>query len=556
MEIKELIERCKQGNEAALGELYKVYSRKMRGICRRYIKDEDTINDVLHDAFIVIFTSLDKLRDESKAESWMMSITRNVASKYKEHQKAFSAISIEDTNEFELLPITENESDIKGVPLAEVIKLIDKLPEGYRQVFRLSVFKGMTHKEIAAMLDIEPHSSSSQLARAKKMLRKKMQQYWAVLLLFIIPFVCFFLRYAIMEDKSVVAKQKHRKALKKSQTEQIIHEPINVHHSSRHRIIATDSVHSVVAQTIDSVMLDTLSNVLVQETNVSDTIVKDSIQTIHNVELQHNEIADLSLQVKRKANSTKWSFEFAYAGGYAEQNINRPYGFTETPMISPTGESPSPVTFENWSDYAAYLSEIPDDHTLHARSIIMNIALNNANQPELDKIIRVSHHYMPTIWSIAVKYRFNNHIGLESGVNYSHLKSDFEMGSEGNIIREQQSIHYLGIPVKSAYNIYNKKTWTIYGSLGLTMEIPVYSSLDTNYYLHGKFESSDNTSIHAPWLWSIGAGLGLQYNLTNYIGIFTESNVNYYIPSSSSIETYRTEHPFMFSIPIGIRFTW
>ena len=65
--------------------------------------------------------------------------------------------------------------------------MIDKLPEGYGQVFRLSVLEGMTHKEIAALLDIEPHSSSSQLSRAKKMLRKMMHQYWALLLLLFIP---------------------------------------------------------------------------------------------------------------------------------------------------------------------------------------------------------------------------------------------------------------------------------------------------------------------------------------------------------------------------------
>ena len=77
---------------------------------------------------------------------------------------------------------------MRGMPLSEVVRLIDRLPEGYGQVFRLSVFEGLTHKEIANMLGIEPHSSSSQLARAKKMLRKMIQQYWvAGLLLLLVP---------------------------------------------------------------------------------------------------------------------------------------------------------------------------------------------------------------------------------------------------------------------------------------------------------------------------------------------------------------------------------
>ena len=52
MEITRLIERCRQGDEDALGELYKAYAQQMRGVCRRYISDEQTVDDVLHDAFV------------------------------------------------------------------------------------------------------------------------------------------------------------------------------------------------------------------------------------------------------------------------------------------------------------------------------------------------------------------------------------------------------------------------------------------------------------------------------------------------------------------------
>ncbi len=118
-----------------------------------------------------------------------MGITRNVALKYNNQQPT---LSLEETSEAELQTVEDEEKEIRGVPWAEVVKLIDNLPRGYGQVFRLSVFEGMTHKEIAAILGIEPHSSSSQLARAKKMMRKMMRQYWAVLML-ITCFLMFFL---------------------------------------------------------------------------------------------------------------------------------------------------------------------------------------------------------------------------------------------------------------------------------------------------------------------------------------------------------------------------
>ena len=93
MEITRLIERCRQGDADALGELYKAYAQRMRGVCRRYISDEQTVEDVLHDAFVIIFTSFDRLRDVRRAEQWMMAITRNVASKCKDHLEALPTVS-------------------------------------------------------------------------------------------------------------------------------------------------------------------------------------------------------------------------------------------------------------------------------------------------------------------------------------------------------------------------------------------------------------------------------------------------------------------------------
>ena len=563
MEVTRLIERCRQGDADALGDLYKAYAPKMRGVCRRYVSDEQTISDVLHDSFLIIFTSFDKLRDDRKAEAWMMSITRNMASKYKDHLAKMTFVSQEEA---EHLQTTEGESEVRGVPLEDVMQLVDRLPEGYGQVFRLSVFEGMSHREIADLLGIEPHSSSSQLARAKKMLRKMMQQYWvAALLLLLVPITFYLFRKgdtAVKDEKPVVAKQKDttNESQKESQKEQP-QEPVIVHLPYRTTFITTDTLQSVIAQAVDSVTSDTLLNIIAQEQMVTDTIAADTTKDIRREETPHFGIADLFPQKPTIGihRLKKWSVDLAYVGGFGEQNYNRPYGFTETPMIAPTDEPPSPVTFENWSDYAAFLAEMPDDGSSHRRSVIMNIALNNAGDAAgtgTDKIVRKSHHYMPVNFSLALKYRLNSRFALETGLSYSRLKSEFEMGSNGNTINEQQTIHYLGIPLKGTYNIFSRQVWSLYGSLGVTTEIPLYSPLNTSYYLHGLLEATDKTSIRAPWQWSLGTGLGLQYNVTPSIGLFAEPSLQYYIPTKSDIETYRTEHPFNFSLPIGIRFTW
>ena len=567
MEITRLIERCRQGDEDALGELYKAYAQQMRGVCRRYISDEQTVDDVLHDAFVIIFTSFDRLRDSNKAEAWMTAITRNVASKCKDHLEALPTVSLDETSEAGLIVTEDEERDVRGVPLSEVVRMIDRLPEGYGQVFRLSVFEGMSHKEIADMLGIEPHSSSSQLARAKKMLRKMMQQYWvAVLLLLLVP-VTFYLFWEgdtkVKEGKPVVTKQKDTP--KESQTELLQRPAIVDLPVHRTTIIAPDNLQSTIALGVDSITVDTLSNFMAQEQIFSDTTATDTTKTIRKVEIPQYDIADLFPEKPTVSTNSekKWSLELAYAGQFDEQNrYNQPFSYK--PYIDPNvqhspGEGPTyiiPSSIDNWTDYAVYLANNPDVVSAQTRSAIMRIALSNANRPGEDKILRSSHHQMPVTWSLALKYRLNHRFGLESGFSYSRLNSDFEMGADGNTIREQQTIHYLGIPIKGIYNMYGGNRWGIYGSFGLTTEIPVQSTLHSDFYVNGQYEASDKTTIRAPWQLSTTFGLGLQIHLTPHVGFFVEPSLQYYIPMKTDIETYRTEHPFTFSLPLGIRLTW
>jgi RNA polymerase sigma-70 factor (ECF subfamily) len=240
----------------------------------------------------------------------------------------------------------------------------------------------------------------------------------------------------------------------------------------------------------------------------------------------------------------------------SEQNANRPFILTEKEMTDIISEVPPIRSFDKWSDYAEALQSGTLDIDYKTYQILLKIAQNNAARPDADKIERKTHHYMPINFSLALKYKLNNRFGIETGLSYSRLKSESEIGTGGNSIREQQTIHYLGIPLKGTYNIYDVRRWNLYGSLGAKLEIPVYAPFSTSYFVNGMKELEEKTTLHAPLQWSIGTGIGLQYNLTPNIGFFAEPSLQYYIPTGSDIETYRTEHPFMFSLPLGIRITW
>ena len=77
----------------------------------------------------------------------------------------------------ELADDIEDEEDFERIPQSVLMQFIRELPDGYRAVFNLYVFEEKSHKEIAEILGITEHTSSSQFFRAKKWLMNKISDY-------------------------------------------------------------------------------------------------------------------------------------------------------------------------------------------------------------------------------------------------------------------------------------------------------------------------------------------------------------------------------------------
>ena len=557
----QLIERGRQGDEAALGSLYRAYHRQMTGICQRIVDNRQVAEELAHDAFLLAFAKMDQLHNPQCFEAWLISITTNVARRYMQRHHDPSMLSLSTLSEEEL-PQEPIPSDDKPLPtMAELMAAVDALPHGYGQVFKLAVIQEMSHKEIAEILGIAAHSSSSQLSRAKKMLQKSLAQYWLLWLLpLVLPLAIYLYKTGrtIEAPGPVITKQEHTTLETKHDDEGT---PTIGQGTPAIPIVATQqiAIAPVKDVPVDSLApADTLHHTDEEKESTDTTTILHNNKPLPDLRPDKDiNIADLfpekSTEIKDRQ---KWSVDLAYTGSMGEQDANRPFIFTEKEMTDITSEVPLIRSFDKWSDYAEALQSGTLDIDYKTYQILLKIAQNNAARPDADKIERTTHHYMPVTFSLALKYKLNSRFGLETGLSYSSLKSEFEIGTDGNAIREQQAIHYLGIPLKGTYNIYDIRRWNLYGSLGAKLEIPVYAPFSTSYYVNGMKELEEKSILHAPLQWSVGTGLGLQYNLTPNIGFFAEPSLQYYIPTGSNIETYRTEHPFTFSLPIGIRITW
>lgn len=174
---KQLIEGCKRGDRKAQKELYEMYSRKMMGVCLRYIGDRETARDLLQDGFIKVFTSIDSYSGNGSFEGWIRKIFVNCALEYLRKSDVLREsvgfdLSIDQIG-FDDLIISE-------ISASELLKLVQDLPNSLRAVFNLFAIEGYSHKEVAKMMDISESTSRSQYVRAKQLLQSRINELYGL----------------------------------------------------------------------------------------------------------------------------------------------------------------------------------------------------------------------------------------------------------------------------------------------------------------------------------------------------------------------------------------
>ena len=164
-----LIEKCLNRDPKAQEAMYKLYAPKMYGVCLRFAGNKMEAEDILQEGFIKIFTHLHEFRSEGPFEGWIRKTFINTAINYY-HKKSrqLAEIDIEQAS----YAMSVEEGIIDRMSVGELTELIQKLPEGYRIVFNLSIIEGFSHKEIGEMLSISENTSKSQLSRARASLQE------------------------------------------------------------------------------------------------------------------------------------------------------------------------------------------------------------------------------------------------------------------------------------------------------------------------------------------------------------------------------------------------
>ncbi len=165
-----------------------------------------------------------------------------------------------------------------------------------------------------------------------------------------------------------------------------------------------------------------------------------------------------------------------------------------------------------------------------------------------------SKHHQPVRFGASVRLPLNDRWGLETGLNYSYLSSDFTFGDERGGYDVRQRLHYVGVPLNVSCNLWRVGRFAVYASAGGAVDFCVSGRSETDTHAAGTTSpaSSERMRETRPQL-SVSATAGVEYKFTDALGVYVEPGVAYYFDNGSDVTTVYKDKPLNLNINLGLR---
>lgn len=524
MDTTSLYDRCLSGDREAMATLYMATYRRMISVVRRYVADDDRVRDIVHDGFIIVFTSLGKLREPSKLESWMAGVMRRLALKSEINARRYDMVGI-DGHEPVVLDCYDSPDPDLGWD--ELSGMIDRLPEGYRKVFRLSVLEGKSHKEIGKMLSIGVHSSSSQLSRAKVLLRRMVSDYRMNMLTMLLLAAAGAFWYVV--DRYGMRG---------------ICDPEFMRTAS---VMENHTDPGVIADTVER---DGDSR-------------KESLAVARvgkNVSRRHVCLAE-DVVTEREDNTGSGETDITKTGSEIPENAREEESGGRLPLVDDKfRDATVPEHMVYSSSEGGSWSVSIDYEGLFSRrngaegSYVIGNGLTNEPVMEVRESLR---HRIPFTVGVSVSRQLSPRWSVETGIRFSRLRSDSVADCMKWHREAVMKTTCIGIPLKVSYAFVRSHGLSVYGQAGICLDIPLRSEKTVMFSYPDKGISlSWKEGLGRRVQWSGEIGVGIQYELVPHVSIFAEPSLRYYFPGGLPDGTVWTDRRLIFTVPFGVRIRW
>ena len=164
-------------------------------------------------------------------------------------------------------------------------------------------------------------------------------------------------------------------------------------------------------------------------------------------------------------------------------------------------------------------------------------------------------HHLPIRIGLSVAYALTDRLSISSGLTYTRLASDIKDASRESKYIGEQRLHYVGIPVNVSYKVASFRWLGLYGTAGVLAEKCVSGTTDDGYVENNTMKYTNTHDISSkPLQMSVNAGVGIQFDFIDNVGIYAEPGLSYYFDDGSALQTIYKEKPLNFNLNVGVRF--
>lgn len=164
-------------------------------------------------------------------------------------------------------------------------------------------------------------------------------------------------------------------------------------------------------------------------------------------------------------------------------------------------------------------------------------------------------HHLPIRIGLSVAYALTDRLSISSGLTYTRLASDIKDASRESKYIGEQRLHYVGIPVNVSYKVVSSRWISLYGTAGVLAEKCVSGTTDEGYVENNTMKYTNTHDISSkPLQMSVNAGVGIQFDFIDNVGIYAEPGLSYYFDDGSALQTIYKEKPLNFNLNVGVRF--
>ena len=164
-------------------------------------------------------------------------------------------------------------------------------------------------------------------------------------------------------------------------------------------------------------------------------------------------------------------------------------------------------------------------------------------------------HHLPIRIGLSVAYALTDRLSISSGLTYTRLSSDIKDASRESKYIGEQRLHYVGIPVNVSYKVASFRWLGLYGTAGVLGEKCVSGTTDEGYVENNTMKYTNTHDISSkPLQMSVNAGVGIQFDFVDNVGIYAEPGLSYYFDDGSALQTIYKEKPLNFNLNVGVRF--